>query len=45
MHLRYFLAASAASLSLACALATPAAAQQITSGFEGQSVKDIQTSL
>lgn len=35
MHLRYFLAASAASLSLACALATPAAAQQITSGIEG----------
>lgn len=35
MHLRYFLAASAASLSLACGLATPAAAQQITSGIEG----------
>lgn len=36
MNLRYFLAASAASVSLACALATPAAAQQITSGIEGR---------
>ena len=35
MHLRYFLAASAASLSLACGLAAPVAAQQITSGIEG----------
>lgn len=36
MQLRFFLAASAASLSLACALAaTPAMAQQITTGIEG----------
>ena len=35
MHLRFFLAAGAASLSLACALATPAAAQQITTGIQG----------
>lgn len=35
MHLKYFLAASAASLSLACGLATPAFAQQITSGIQG----------
>ncbi|MEO1044618.1 MAG: TonB-dependent receptor [Pseudomonadota bacterium] len=35
MQLRYYLAASAASLSLACGLATPAAAQQIVSGIEG----------
>ncbi|MEZ5709630.1 MAG: TonB-dependent receptor [Blastomonas sp.] len=35
MHIRYYLAASAASLSLACGLAAPAAAQQITSGIEG----------
>lgn len=35
MQLRYYLAASAASLSLACGLAAPAAAQQIVSGIEG----------
>jgi len=35
MQLRYFLAASAASLTLATALATPAMAQQVTSGIEG----------
>ncbi|MEM1133713.1 MAG: carboxypeptidase regulatory-like domain-containing protein [Pseudomonadota bacterium] len=35
MQLRYYLAASAASLSLACGLATPAAAQQIVSGIDG----------
>lgn len=37
MQLRYYLAAGAASLSLACGLAmVPAAAQQITSGIEGR---------
>lgn len=35
MHFRTFLAASAASLSLACALATPAAAQETTSSIRG----------
>lgn len=35
MQLRYYLAASAASLSLACGLAAPAAAQQIVSGIDG----------
>lgn len=35
MQLRYYLAATAASLSLACGLAAPAAAQQIVSGIEG----------
>lgn len=36
MHFRTFLAAGAASLSLACALATPAMAQETTSAIEGQ---------
>ncbi len=35
MHLRYFLAASTASLSLACALAVPAHAQETTSNIRG----------
>ena len=35
MHLRYFLAASAASLTIACALATPALAQETTSTIRG----------
>ncbi|MBC2670384.1 carboxypeptidase regulatory-like domain-containing protein [Novosphingobium piscinae] len=35
MHLRIFLAASAASLSLACALATPAMAQETSSSVRG----------
>lgn len=35
MHLRYFLAASTASLSLACALAVPAHAQETTSTIRG----------
>ena len=36
MQLKYFLAASAASLSLACGLAAvPAMAQQITTAIEG----------
>ncbi|MFL0357641.1 carboxypeptidase regulatory-like domain-containing protein [Erythrobacter sp. GH1-10] len=36
MKLKYFLAASVVSLTAATAIATPAAAQQITSGIEGQ---------
>ena len=36
MQIRYYLAASAAALSLASVLATPAMAQQITSGIDGQ---------
>jgi hypothetical protein len=35
MYFRHFLAASAASLSLACALATPAVAQETTSTIRG----------
>jgi outer membrane receptor for ferrienterochelin and colicin len=35
MHLKYLLAASAASLSLATMMASPAMAQQITTGIEG----------
>jgi hypothetical protein len=35
MHFRHFLAASAASLTLACALATPAVAQETTSTIRG----------
>ncbi|MFC4294491.1 carboxypeptidase regulatory-like domain-containing protein [Novosphingobium tardum] len=35
MQLKYFLAASAASLSIACGLATPVAAQETTSGIRG----------
>jgi outer membrane receptor for ferrienterochelin and colicin len=35
MHLKYLLAASVASLSLATVMATPVAAQQITTGIEG----------
>ena len=35
MHFRHFLAASAASLTLACALATPVAAQETTSTIRG----------
>src|SRR5690349_7893544 len=35
MHLRYFLAASAASLSIACAMVSPAAAQETTSTIRG----------
>jgi hypothetical protein len=40
MQLRYYLAATAASLSLACGLAAPAAAQQIVSGIEGTVTDD-----
>lgn len=36
MKLKYLLAASAVSLTAAAAIATPAAAQQITTGIEGQ---------
>jgi Carboxypeptidase regulatory-like domain/TonB dependent receptor len=36
MQIRYYLAASAAALSISTVLATPAMAQQITSGIEGQ---------
>lgn len=36
MHLRYFLAASAASLTLATAIANPAFAQETTSAIAGQ---------
>lgn len=36
MQLRYFLAASAAAVSIASVVAVPAFAQQITSGIEGQ---------
>ncbi|MBC2667265.1 carboxypeptidase regulatory-like domain-containing protein [Novosphingobium flavum] len=36
MHFRYFLAASAASLSLACGLAAPAMAQETTSAIAGE---------
>jgi outer membrane receptor for ferrienterochelin and colicin len=36
MHLKYFLAAGAASVSLACGLVSPVMAQQITSGVQGQ---------
>lgn len=36
MQLRYFLAASAAALSIASVVAVPASAQQITSGIEGK---------
>jgi Carboxypeptidase regulatory-like domain/TonB dependent receptor len=39
MQIRYYLAASAAALSIATVVATPAMAQQITSGIEG-SVSD-----
>jgi hypothetical protein len=35
MQLKFFLAASAASVTIACGLVAPAAAQQITSGIEG----------
>lgn len=40
MQLRFFLAASAASISLACSLAAPVHAQQITSGVQGVVVSD-----
>jgi hypothetical protein len=40
MHLRFFLAASAASLSIACALAAPAAAQETTSTIRGTVTSD-----
>ncbi|MBV1688617.1 TonB-dependent receptor [Novosphingobium sp. G106] len=40
MHFRHFLAASAASLSLACALATPAMAQETTSTIRGVVTSD-----
>jgi hypothetical protein len=36
MHLRHFLAASVASVSLACGIAAPAYAQETTSGIRGQ---------
>ena len=36
MHFRYFLAASAASISLACTLAAPAAAQETTAAIRGE---------
>ena len=36
MKIKYLLAASVVSLSAAATIATPAAAQQITSGVEGQ---------
>ena len=39
MQIRYYLAASAAALSIATAVSTPALAQQITSGIEGTVVK------
>ncbi len=35
MQLKYFLAASAATISLACGIADPVSAQQITSGVQG----------
>ncbi len=40
MQIRYYLAASAAALSIATAVSTPAMAQQITSGIEGTVVDD-----
>lgn len=40
MNLRYYLAASVAGLSLATAIAAPAAAQQITTGIEGTVLDD-----
>lgn len=40
MNMRIYLAASVAGLTLATAIATPAAAQQITSGIEGSVVDD-----
>ena len=40
MKLKYLLAASVVSLSAAATIATPAAAQSITSGFEGQVADD-----
>ncbi len=40
MQLKYFLAASAASLSMAVGLAAPAHAQEITSGIEGRVLDD-----
>ena len=40
MQIRYYLAASAAALSIATAVSTPALAQQITSGIEGTVVDD-----
>lgn len=40
MQIRYYLAASAAALSIATVVATPALAQQITSGIEGTVVDD-----
>ena len=40
MHLRHFLAASAASVTLACALAAPAYAQETTSAVSGQVTGD-----
>ncbi len=40
MQIRYYLAASAAALSIATVVATPASAQQITSGIEGTVVDD-----
>ncbi|MBU6269636.1 MAG: carboxypeptidase regulatory-like domain-containing protein, partial [Sphingomonadales bacterium] len=40
MQLRYFLAASVASLTLATAIATPAFAQETTSAITGQVTDD-----
>ncbi len=40
MQLKYFLAASAASVSLACGIAAPVYAQQITTGIEGTVLDD-----
>lgn len=40
MQVRFYLAASAAALSIASVFATPAMAQQITSGIEGQVIDD-----
>jgi len=40
MQIRYYLAASAAALSIATAISTPAMAQQITTGIEGTVVDD-----
>ncbi|GMN04154.1 carboxypeptidase regulatory-like domain-containing protein [Erythrobacter sp. MTPC3] len=45
MKLKYLLAASVVSLSAAATIATPAAAQQITSGIEGQVTDETGASL
>ncbi len=45
MQLKFFLAASAASLSLACGIAAPVYAQQITTGIEGTVTDDAGTPI